>query len=243
MSDKIVAALKTLDVENDQHWTSDGAPRIDTLKILVGNPGLSREDVNAALPGFSRSTAKTFAETGTSGAAPAQTPAPGAPAVATQPGAATATATPQEPAPAAPEQGDGLGELPNLNDEPLSEAPEAKRGRYSYMPDASQMDIEEAREYLSQLIEARSQIQQAIPEVQNRLASLEAEQARQDETQVSPVQAYLASQVRLGQERAELRRTVEQSGMDLKELSLRLKGAPIDEALNSRPRASRQLKK
>lgn len=54
MTAQILDALKKLDPANDNHWTEDGAPRMDTVKMLAGNPGLTREAVTAAAPGFSR---------------------------------------------------------------------------------------------------------------------------------------------------------------------------------------------
>lgn len=44
----IHVALSQLDSENDEHWTLDGAPRLDSVM------GLSRETVSAAAPFFSR---------------------------------------------------------------------------------------------------------------------------------------------------------------------------------------------
>lgn len=51
---KIIAALEQLDVSNVNHWTADGLPRLETLKMLAGNPGLTREQVTAVAPGYSR---------------------------------------------------------------------------------------------------------------------------------------------------------------------------------------------
>jgi hypothetical protein len=51
---EIVEALKTLDTANDNHWTQGGLPRMETVSMLVGNPKLTREEVEAAYPGFTR---------------------------------------------------------------------------------------------------------------------------------------------------------------------------------------------
>lgn len=229
MSDKIKAALLALDVTNDNHWTNDGAPRIDSLKIAVGNPSLTREDVNAAVPGFSRATAGNFAETGTSGVAPAPTPTPGE---------APVTATSAAQAAPAPEGDD----LPNLGGEPLAEPVSTSRGTMQ-LPDVTGMNLEEANEFLSQLMDVRSQVQQAIPEVQNQISRLEHElKVATGTDNHNPIQAYLASQVALNEERAALRLTVEESGVNLKDLSQRLGASPIDQALASRKRVQRQLK-
>lgn len=50
MNEKIIAALKSLDPNNADHWTAEGAPRIGALKI----EGIKREDITSAAPHFSR---------------------------------------------------------------------------------------------------------------------------------------------------------------------------------------------
>lgn len=91
----IQAALKQLDPANNDHWTADGLARIDTVKALSGDTSLNREALEKAMPGFTRETAKSAAEsqsgaagtgvggTGTdtaaSGAPAAPPPAPSAP--------------------------------------------------------------------------------------------------------------------------------------------------------------------
>lgn len=60
---KITDALAKLDPANDNHWTSDGLPRIDTVKMLAGDPTLTRETITAEMPNFSRQTAGLVAPT------------------------------------------------------------------------------------------------------------------------------------------------------------------------------------
>lgn len=57
MSDHIRAALQRLDPSNDNHWTADGAPRLETVKFLASDTTITRDVLNAAAPGFSRSSA------------------------------------------------------------------------------------------------------------------------------------------------------------------------------------------
>lgn len=52
-------ALKKLEVDNANHWTAEGLPRIETLQFLTANTGLTREMVNE-FAGFNRITAATF---------------------------------------------------------------------------------------------------------------------------------------------------------------------------------------
>ncbi len=56
MSEKIIAALKQLDVGNDAHWTADGMPRIETVRLMASDFSLTREAVSVAIPGFTRDT-------------------------------------------------------------------------------------------------------------------------------------------------------------------------------------------
>lgn len=46
MTQKIIDALAKLDVTNDNHWTADGAPRIEALRILAGDGTIGRDDIN-----------------------------------------------------------------------------------------------------------------------------------------------------------------------------------------------------
>lgn len=50
-------ALLSLSVENDNHWTKAGLPRLETLKFLTGDPSLTQEIVSAEIPGFNREAA------------------------------------------------------------------------------------------------------------------------------------------------------------------------------------------
>jgi hypothetical protein len=54
MKEKIKAALEKLDVANDNHWTAEGLPRIEAMRIYTANPQLTREDVTDADPSFNR---------------------------------------------------------------------------------------------------------------------------------------------------------------------------------------------
>lgn len=58
MAMDLKAALLSLDTLNDDHWTGDGAPRIDVLKELTGAQDLSRASVINFAPDFNRDSAK-----------------------------------------------------------------------------------------------------------------------------------------------------------------------------------------
>lgn len=56
MSDEIKDALLTLDIDDDSHWTSDGLPRLDVMKELVGND-VTRADIVKVAKDFHRKNA------------------------------------------------------------------------------------------------------------------------------------------------------------------------------------------
>lgn len=56
MSKNLLAALKGLDPNNDNHWTADGSPRLETVRLLAGDAHITRDVVTAAAPGLSRAT-------------------------------------------------------------------------------------------------------------------------------------------------------------------------------------------
>jgi len=50
----IEQALASLDATDDAQWTAAGLPRLEVVRELTGDASLSREDIEAAAPGFSR---------------------------------------------------------------------------------------------------------------------------------------------------------------------------------------------
>jgi len=62
--EKLGAALESLNPENDSHWTADGAPMLDALKVIMDEK-IKRADVTNLFPLFTREISKenaTFAE-------------------------------------------------------------------------------------------------------------------------------------------------------------------------------------
>lgn len=57
-SAKISEALRKLDPENDNHWTTTGQPRLETVRMVAGDQTISREDVDGADKDFDRNAAR-----------------------------------------------------------------------------------------------------------------------------------------------------------------------------------------
>jgi len=50
----IKEALTALDVADDEQWTADGLPKVDTMQEATANPELKRADITEAAPLFTR---------------------------------------------------------------------------------------------------------------------------------------------------------------------------------------------
>lgn len=61
-SEKIQEALKQLDPKNDNHWTAEGAPRLETLRLLAADTSISRDDVNSVDQSLTRDSVIKAAE-------------------------------------------------------------------------------------------------------------------------------------------------------------------------------------
>lgn len=59
-AEKIVSTLKSLDPENDRHWTGAGLPSLTIVSQQIGVK-ITREDIAGALPGFNREQARANA--------------------------------------------------------------------------------------------------------------------------------------------------------------------------------------
>lgn len=55
-SENLREVIRALDKDEDENWTEGGLPRVDTVCAYLGE-NVTREDIEAALPGFSRSDA------------------------------------------------------------------------------------------------------------------------------------------------------------------------------------------
>lgn len=52
--DKLTAAVKSLDPNDDTHWTAKGLPAIEAVSKAYGKSNLTRADIEAAAPGYTR---------------------------------------------------------------------------------------------------------------------------------------------------------------------------------------------
>jgi len=241
-------ALQKLDVANENHWTQDGSPRLETVKFLNGGNAVSREDIETAFPGFNKTTATGYWLT-------YQDPAPAAPQ-----GAEGATPEQGDDNGAAPQQGERGAETPSASGDGAApeeaKAPgqpitgpvggftesEAKQPSMDF-GDAGPDEIEnlekafsQVQEHLSNLRRSRDDLTQEIDkvsqvetEIYNSLERARYEQ--NDHKTANHIQRYLENQKRLAAERGQARRTLIENGVNLKELSKLVGKSPLDQSM------------
>ena len=83
MSEKVKEILDKLDPANDNHWTTDGQPKLEIIRLLSGDAKVSREQVVAIAPTLTRESLRKeqaakfeVQEASTSKAEPEPGPAP-----------------------------------------------------------------------------------------------------------------------------------------------------------------------
>lgn len=223
MSKQIKDALAKLDPANPNHWTDDGLPRMDTIKILSGDPSLTREQVTTAAPAFNREAALAALQ---GAGTPAATTAP--PVTDSPPAAPVQAASGADEAAApalAPVFGDAGedGFIPMLNPAPLvMQGPDDQ--------ETLKAKIEEVKLYLSDAINQQQEAKNNVEMAQNVLADLEAKLAENGGSPRNAITDYLARQRQNLEERGARKFILKDSGLDLKQLVKDLK-SPLDGAM------------
>lgn len=59
-NEKIIDALKKLDVNNPGHWTVKGAPTVEIVKFFAGGLKVTAKDIEDAAPGFNKENCATY---------------------------------------------------------------------------------------------------------------------------------------------------------------------------------------
>lgn len=218
MSDQIKAALAKLDPQNDNHWTTEGLPRIDTVKFLGGLSNVTREDINAAVPGFIRESALQAAI----GAGASQ---------GTEQAAQTA------PVAAAPA---GAGDTGAGNGEVHTEAAPGAGGDTgaTALNDTLEAQLRFAQEQVAEIEAATVQFNAEVAKRRKYLDELtEAyERANPPPTTSDTIRGYLDAQLQQLAERGKRVEALKASGFNLKELTKLVSPSPLDVKLKSTKR-------
>lgn len=207
----LLETLKKLKVENDDHWTTEGLPRLDVLSKALGRE-VTREELNAAVPGFSRVTAAEF------GASEAADKAETAPHVPTAPETLPETVQVAADAPPAPELEDSTGlDL-----------------------DALETRRRELAEVIGYHANKSAEHLKLRDEAQNELARLNAiSENANGGNHASQVSAFLASEQRQRMLRVQGALALKEMGINPQELLKAISPAPVDAARARQPNAMR----
>lgn len=212
MKEKINSALAKLDKANDNHWTGEGFPRLDTVRLLAGEGRITRDDINAAAPGFNREKASAVQ-------APAAAPAPGAsPAAESLPVAAAEPASTLETACQAI-----VAQInENLGTQALTVQAEVPKTQLELALDelaAAKAELDELREVRAEVIRRFQAQSEAVDRLIKKVEAL-----RPPNGVTNTIQGYLAQQRQLLSERS--RRINATKGINLQDF-LPTK-APVD---------------
>ena len=224
---KITDALAKLDPANDNHWTSDGLPRIDTVRMLAADQTLSRELITAEAPNFSRTSVGKAPETPpvVVPPVPPMTPAEVAASVS------AALTSVQEGAGATTDSDSATMDsiaMPSV--EQVGENAALSEADYDLL-------IEQAQKNLQDTINIRNAAQADVNVAQNELDDIinEKHAAAPGTSTAMAIQGYLASQQESLTERGRRARVLQESGVTLRDIQALIpQASPLDQAIASR---------
>lgn len=231
MTNKILEALLKLDVQNNNHWTADGLPRLDTVKMLASDQTLTREQVAVAAPGFSRTTATGY----TAPSSEQQAPQTQSPQGSTEQQQSAAPAAQQ----AAPSTEQGTSSLDKPDDLDAGQAQqrsmEAVGTGATDEVEALQAELAEQEELVSEIRRHKAKVDAEFDKARKREDELrmKLESLRPNDNTTDAIQGYLASQRKALEQRAARQQLIKDSGISLKELASGLR-SPIDSAMARR---------
>lgn len=190
----IASALSRLDPNNDNHWTADGLPKVDTVRFLAGDQSVTREQIQQTDPTFSRATAVARLQTVVTEVAPEA--APEQPVVSEQP-ADTVALEPEVHNSSLPdiEGNEVIGE----NQTPVEEVPVLSN------PSPTEDELTEMYSKLNAAMEQRDKLNIAIDTIRNQITHLEElrYRAQNNGKPENPIMDYLAARQAQQMQRAE----------------------------------------
>lgn len=204
MSAKILAALAQLQADNPNHWTDDGLPRVDTVKLLASDQTLTRDAITQAAIGFSRTNLVLTPETPQAAVIP---PVTTSPVVTPQ-----AAVIPDPVISSPPETGDAQAQGGSV-DSFAEEQPQKQEKTLAEELAAARVRKDEAQRVKTAATKAYDE---AVSEVDRLVEANEAAGGR--ESLASTLGGYFARQKMNLQERADKLQTIKNMGVSLKDL-------------------------
>lgn len=220
----VIESLKQLDVNNDNHWTADGLPRLDTVRMIASDASLTRETLDTIAPGFNRANAQTWE--------PSEQGSPKSvqdtPQDQTQPTSTDQQTSTQD------NQADSATTESSSTEQPTETEAQQASEVEAYETALKHLKECEAKtaEALQVQADANAKVAEALQAediARKRVDSLAPEEKNED-----VVQRYLRNQVKALEEQAELAAKIAESGINLDALRQQLQLSPLDSALSQR---------
>lgn len=237
LNDNIIAGLKKLDTLNDNHWTADKLPRVETVRLLAANQTINRDEIEAVAPGFTRDTATAYwlstpaAATGPAGADDSE-----AQGVSGSPHSEGAGAAPQgetqedKGAETAGTSGDGTAPESPPEQQPLEVDGSSDQQDELEALEAELEDTKAAIDEKRAVIDAVNEELKALYLVEQDLTNKLNTATPSGNKNADAIQAYFAQQQRNMEDRAARKAMIKESGIDLAELARGMK-SPLDAAM------------
>lgn len=230
---KITKAVSMLELANDNHWTQEGLPRVETIRLLAADPSITRELVTAALPDVTRASLQAGAQATAAAAAAVAVAAAGG-----EQGTATAEQAPQG-APTQPSAPTVVLATVEETAAPLGQGAQLQ----GFLPEDSGEEtlaerLEEARERMAEFQVMKAQLDAAMAELSVHLDDLITQHEKHEkENGEDPIRAYLNSRSAAYAQRAERQKQILESGLNLTAIAkLANPKSPLDTKLNTRGR-------
>lgn len=194
----IIDALKKLDVSDDNHWTVDGQPRLDTVKMLASDPSVTRDTLNAVAPDFNRETAANWEPKQTEGQV--QTPSDNQQGAENQPQENSVTAT---------------GTSADTGSEPQDSETKPEEKVEETDIDALEKALADAEAKTNEKLLAKEQAEAdyvaALQEEDAARLALDAAKPKTDD--LDPVRGYLNAQLEANNERSRVVEALREAGV------------------------------
>lgn len=226
--EQILAALQKLEVNNDSHWTQDGLPRLETVRLFASNQALTRDNITAAAPDFTRLAAYNAAQAAQSPPAPVAAATP-----ETQPSAQETPSVAPPLADPAPSAAPIVDAAPAATPEFVTEEDDV---RFEDLTKQEQLEVveealQDVERYLVGAKKHKAKLQQQKDDL---VMAIDKETPRHSNQH--DIQAYLKSQNKLLEQRAQQIRNVKkvESELGARLTDLVPKRAPIDTAMARR---------
>ena len=210
----LLAALRKLDKDDDNHWTADGLPIVAIVQELAADTSITRKMITSAIPGYTRESLQMEAESGEPDAQKPESDAQKAESDAQK-------AEGDAPEPDAPEETEPLA----------ANAPRVYQTVDDVRAHMAELEVEGTE--LARVVNASQERIKTINIIMSQISTLIPDSMADHQGNMTAIQRYIAQCQQTRVEKAERVTEFLKHGVDLAALNPKSK---IDQALNNRNR-------